>query len=123
MRGDAPVATITVLAEITRSPQNSFRGIEVKSTRSTSACSNRVPTRGLFPHVLRELEAVDAVREAGEVLHLARRRELAARERPLEHQRVEARAGRVDRGREAGAAGADDDDVFDGRGGHAGARK
>ena len=58
------------------------------------------------------------MREPREIFHLARRRQLAARQRTLEHQRVEAGAGRVDGGGEAGATGADDDDVFDGGVGH-----
>ena len=72
---------------------------------------------GLLAHVLGELETVDAVREAGEVFHFARRGELAAGERAFEDKRVEIGAGGVNGGGEAGASGAYDDDVFDG-GGH-----
>jgi hypothetical protein len=44
-RGEAPVAMMTVFARMMRSPQKSWRGVEVKSTLSTRADSNRVPKR------------------------------------------------------------------------------
>jgi hypothetical protein len=95
-----------------------LRGIEVKSTRVDEGLLEAgAEARGLFAHVLRELEAVDAVREAGEIFHLARGGELAAGERSLEHEGIQAGAGGVNGGGETGATGADDDDVFDG-GGH-----
>ena len=46
-------------------------------------------TGGLLAQVLHQLEAVDPVREAGEILHFARGCELAARQRPLKHEVIE----------------------------------
>src|SRR5690606_22374078 len=72
---------------------------------------------GLLAQVVHEHEAVDAFGEAGEVLDLAGGGELAAGEGSLDDERVEIGATGVDGGGEAGATGADDDDVFD-RSGH-----
>jgi hypothetical protein len=63
-------------------------------------------------HVHDQFRPVDALREAGKVLHQRGRRELPARLVPFEDERREIRPRRVDRSREASAAGSDDDDFF-----------
>ena len=72
----------------------------------------RTETFGLALHVRDELIAIHAVDEAREVLDLGGRGQLAAGLAALEHQRSEAGAGGVDRGGQAGTAGAEDKDVF-----------
>src|SRR5690606_7441924 len=76
----------------------------------------RAEARGLLAHVLRQLETIDAVGEAREVLDFARGGQLAAGEGAFEDERIEIGAGGVDGGGETGATGADDNDVFDGCG-------
>ena len=72
---------------------------------------------GLGAHVLHQVRAHDAVAEAGEVLDLGGvHQRPAGGDRTLEDQRLEVGARGVDRGRPAGRAGADDDDVADVRG-------
>src|SRR4051812_46273221 len=68
---------------------------------------------GLRAQVVHELRALDALGEAREVLDLGRRHQRAAELRPLEDQRVQVRAGGVDRRRVTGRAGPDDDQVAD----------
>ena len=66
---------------------------------------------GLLLHLLGEVEARDALGEAGVVLDELGERDLAAGHVALEDDRLEAAAAGVDAGREARGAGADDDDV------------
>ena len=66
---------------------------------------------GLLLHLLGEVEAGDALGEAGVVLDELGEGDLAAGHVALEDDGVEAAAAAVDAGREAGRAGADDDDV------------
>src|SRR3954447_15305905 len=66
---------------------------------------------GLVAHVVHELRALDALREAGEVLHLGGGHQRAAELRTLEHQRVEVGAGGVDGRGVSGRARPDDDQV------------
>ena len=68
----------------------------------------------LLAEILHQLIAVDSLGEPREILHLARRRELAAGQRAFEHERIQVGASGVDRRGQACAARADDDDVFDG---------
>src|SRR3712207_2024642 len=68
---------------------------------------------GLRAHVVHQLRALDALGEAGEVLHLGRRHQRAAELRSLEHQRVEVRPGRVDGSGVPRGARPDDDQVAD----------
>ena len=77
---------------------------------------------GLGAHVVHEVGAHDAVREAGEVLDLGRVHQRAAGGHgALEDEGREVRARGVDGGGVARGAGADDDDVADGvRTGHVG---
>jgi hypothetical protein len=96
-----------------RSAQTSFRGIDEKSTDWTRVCSKRV-----LAQVLHQLEAVDPRGKAGKVLHLARGRQLAARQGALDDQGVQVGARGVDGRGETRAAGADDDDVFNSGSGH-----
>ena len=75
----------------------------------------RAELLGLLAHVVHEFGALNALGEAGEVLDLGRVHERAARgQLSGQHDRGEAGAGRVDRGRVAGGTRADDDDVVDG---------
>ena len=66
---------------------------------------------GLLADLGHQLGTLDALREAGEVLHLGGGHQRAAVLVALEDQRVQLRAGQVDRGGVAGRSGADDDDV------------
>jgi hypothetical protein len=69
---------------------------------------------GLLAQVVHEVRAQDAVREAGEVLHIGGVHQGATcRHRTLEHQRFQVAAGGVDGGRVARGARSDDDDVTD----------
>src|SRR6185295_16580574 len=63
----------------------------------------------LLAHLVHQLGAEDPLREAGVVLDLGRDRQLAARLVPLEDQRREVGARGVERGGQAGRAGAEDD--------------
>src|SRR6185436_19411505 len=74
--------------------------------------------RGLFPQVVHQLKAIDALRETRKIFHFARGCELSARQRPFEDERIEIGAARVDRGRETCATSADNNDVFDRGSGH-----
>jgi hypothetical protein len=79
---------------------------------------------GLRSEVHHQLGTHDAVGEAGEVLDLGGQHQLTTRliargrRLALDHQRGEVGTGGVDRCGEPGRAGADDDDVADGLGGH-----
>ncbi len=67
---------------------------------------------GLLAQVVHELRAHDAVREAGVVLDVGGVHQRAAGgDRALEHQRLQSRAGQVDRGGVAGRTGPHDDGV------------
>jgi ABC-type sugar transport system, ATPase component len=69
---------------------------------------------GLLLHPAHELRALDPLDEPRVVLHLGGAHEGAAGgDRAGQHQGVQPGAGGVDRGRVAGRAGADDDDVVD----------
>src|SRR5471030_2036448 len=96
MRGAAPVAMMTVLARMVRSPANSWRGIAVKSTLSTSTCSKRAPNLVACLRRLSISWKPYALGEPREVFHLAGGRELAAGQRALEDQRGEVGAPGVD---------------------------
>ena len=75
----------------------------------------RAPKRSAcFCRFLHELEAVDALGEAGEILDDAGGGEQPARHGAGEDERREIGARGVNRGGEPGAAGADDDDLFHG---------
>ena len=72
----------------------------------------RAEALSLLLHLVHELGAHDPLDETGVVLHLGRVHQGAARgHRAGQDDRVELGAGRVDGGRVAGGAGADDDDV------------
>ena len=73
--------------------QQVARVVEIRAIESGTVDADAVPAA-----LLR-----DAVREAGKILHFARRRELPAGQRPLEHQRVQIGPAGVDRGGEPGA--------------------
>ena len=68
---------------------------------------------GLGAHLVHERRALDALREAGEVLHLGGGHQRATELRALEHQRVQVRAGGVDGGGVPGGTRTDDDQVTD----------
>ena len=79
----------------------------------------RAETLGLLLQLLHQLEAIDALGKAGEILDDAGGGEQAARLAAGEDERREIGARGVDRGGEAGATGADDDDLFHGSNKHA----
>ena len=66
---------------------------------------------GLLLHLLHQPGALDDVGEAGIVLHIGGDGELAAGLDALDQDRLQHGAGGIDRGRIAGRAGADDDDL------------
>jgi hypothetical protein len=68
-------------------------------------------SRRLLADVLDQLRAHDAGGEAGEVLHLGRQTELTAGLVAVDQERPQVGARGVDRGRQTGAAGAEDDDI------------
>ena len=68
-------------------------------------------TLGLLADLRHQLGALDALREAGEVLHLGGGHQRAAVGVALEHQRLQFGAGQIDRRGVAGGTGADDDHV------------
>jgi len=67
---------------------------------------------GLPAGRVHEGRSLDPLREAGEVLDVGRRRDLAARLVALEDERREVRARRIDGGCQTGTARAQDNDVF-----------
>jgi len=69
---------------------------------------------GLPVHVHNELRTIDALRKPGKILNLSSCRELAAWFPTLQDERGKICSGGVDRGGQAGATRANDDDVFDG---------
>ena len=70
---------------------------------------------GLLLHLGHEVGALDALGEAGEVLDVGGVHQLAAGlDRARDDERLEVRARRIDRRREAGRARSDDDDVAHG---------
>ena len=75
---------------------------------------------GLLLHLLHQPGALDDVGEAGVVLHVGGDGELPAGLDALDQDRLEHGAGRIDRGRIAGRARADDDNLGVGSFGHAG---
>ena len=66
---------------------------------------------GLLLHVLHQVRPLNAFRKSGKVFDLGGNRQLPARLMPDNHQRIEIRAARVDRGGVPGAARADNDHV------------
>ena len=64
---------------------------------------------GLAAEVLHHLRPHHPVRVAGVVLDVARDHQLAAPLEPLDHERLELGPRRIERGRVAGGAAADDD--------------
>jgi hypothetical protein len=89
MRGEAPVAMMTVFARISRSASELARHRGEIDRLHERLLEARAELRRLLAQVLHQLEAVDALGKAGEILDLARRRELAAGQRALEHERAE----------------------------------
>ena len=71
---------------------------------------------GLRAHVGHQIRPHDAVPETGKVLDGRRHHELTAGLEALDDERREVRARRVERGRESGRTGPDDDDVTNGLG-------
>src|SRR5262249_22613712 len=65
----------------------------------------------LLAHRFHELRAEHRIDESGVVLDVGRQHQLPARLDATDHERSQIRARRVDRGRIAGGAGPDDDDV------------
>ncbi len=90
-------------------PQVALGGLEIRHRR---VGETRAETLGLRLHGHDQFRPVDALREAGKILHQRGRRKLPARLVAFEHERGEIRARGVDGGGEPGAAGADDDDFF-----------
>ena len=72
----------------------------------------RAEALGLLLHARHQLVAVNAFREAGIILDHGGGGQQAARVRAGQHQRAQVRPRGVKRGRQAGAAGTDDDDFF-----------
>ena len=71
----------------------------------------RAEPLGLGAHRGHQVGALDAVDEPGVVLDVAGEHQLAARRGARQHDRLEIRARRIDRGGQAGRPGADDDQV------------
>ena len=67
----------------------------------------------LIAELLHHLRAHDPVAVAGVVLHLGRLLEQAAPREALYHERIEVRAGRVERSGVTRGTAADDDDILD----------
>ena len=74
----------------------------------------RAEAQRLLAHLVHQFGSGDALAEAGVVLHLGGGHQRAAELGAFEHQRCELSAGRIDGGRVAGRARADDDDVMNG---------
>ena len=72
----------------------------------------RADMLGLRLHLLHQPRALDRLGEAGIVLDVGGDHELAARLEARQQQRLQHRAGGVDRGRVAGRPGPDDDDAL-----------
>src|SRR5439155_1008573 len=70
------------------------------------------PLRLLAPE-LHQLGTLDALREAGIVLDVGRDHELSARDRARDHERLQVRPRRINRGGQARGARADDDDIVE----------
>ena len=75
----------------------------------------RAEALGLLAEEVHQLRTLDAVGEAGVVLHLGGDGQLSAGLDAFEDQGIEVRPRGVDRRREARRPGADDDDIFRGR--------
>jgi len=81
------------------------------SQRAVRRGGARLELAGLGHGTACELPAADAGREAEVVLDAPRRAGLAPQGRALDHERIEALRGAVDRRAQAGGAGADHDEV------------
>lgn len=67
----------------------------------------RAETLGLFAHVVHQFRTHDSFREPREVFHFRRRRQLSARLRSLDDQRVQVGAGQINGRRKSGRTGTD----------------
>src|SRR6059036_968051 len=114
----APVATMSVSAQWTSSPIVTWNGRRARSTAATSPYTNCVPKRPACSLNTSISSGPDAFREAGIVLDVGRDGELAARLRALGYRRAEIRARRVQRRREPGGTGAEDEHAMTDRIGH-----
>ena len=113
-RALAPVATMTARERYSSSPTQTRNGCSEKSTRVTSSVTYSAPNRSAWrrksdiisgPH--------DPVGVAGVVLDVAGDHQLAAPGEALDDEGLEVGARGVERGRIAGGAAADDDQLTD----------
>jgi hypothetical protein len=114
--GEAPVATMTLWPHKRCRLRYDFKMAcgGLFHAADERVLDARAELLGLRLHVHHQLRPHDAIREAGEVFDLRGRGELAAGHVAGEDQGLQIGASGVNRRCVAGAAGADDDDVFHG---------
>ena len=111
-RAEAPVATINVRHVYRSSEVTTVKGrVERSTSRHVAADDLGAETLGLRANLRHQLGPVDAVPVARPVLDEGGQHQLPARFEPLDDERLEVGARRIERRGQARRAGSDDDDV------------